>query len=168
MLDEVLRHRRQAPQEPEPPQLRTYLQPVPEPHLFERRPAINEEHLRNKRTHLHIPLIISQFHLLHMLRHLPRANVVNIGRFIPCLMNTLVDALLELALVKLHSKHVKVHLVLCLSHTLVILLKGFILQTSGLFHSLHYKEFLLDLGVHQFQPECLLCRFALEVLKHKR
>lgn len=85
-----------------------------------------------------------------MLSHLPRANIVNISMLIPRQVDTLIDALLKLTLVKLHREHVDLHILFGLPHTFVVFFEGFIPQAGGFFHFFHTQEFLLDLGIHQF------------------
>jgi hypothetical protein len=83
-----------------------------------------------------------------MLRHLPRADVVDIDLLVLGEVDSLIYALLELSLVKLHLQHVYLHLSLCSPHAPIVFLKTTIHQTVRLLSLLHLQELLLDLRVH--------------------
>ena len=109
---------------------------------------------------------ISYFHLLHMFSHFSWTNIVDIQLFVFGFVYTFVDALIELPLVKLHLQHEEIQLLALLLHTTSILLDSIGLQAFLILSFFDLQESLLDLGIHEFQPEYLRSRFAFNILKH--
>jgi hypothetical protein len=54
----------------------------------------------------------SKLHLLQVFGHLAGADVIDVLLLVVCVVDALVDALLEFALIKLHGEHVGLHLLL--------------------------------------------------------
>lgn len=94
-----------------------------------------------------------------MICHFLGANVVDVGLSVLGHIDSLLNALLELALVEAHLQHEHFEIVALAPHAAVVLVESRKVE-AALLPLLHLQELPLDARVHQFQPEGLLRRFA--------
>lgn len=110
--------------------------------------------------------VISEFHLLHMVRHLLWTDVVHVDLFVSCQLNSFINTFLEFDLVEMHRIHVELHISLRVTDTFIILIEGCPLEALHLFLLFGLQETSANTSVHKIQPKDFGCWFPHKVLEH--